>query len=137
MDTTLTQVIRNWHYVEPFIKEPQNAEDHEWLIQQLDALLDIVRNNEDHPLIGLVDIISNHIEAYEEAHAPPRPKFDPKDMLQFLMEGHRLTQKDLPEVGSQGVVSEILSGKRKLNVRQIKALCKRFALTPETFMDDC
>jgi HTH-type transcriptional regulator/antitoxin HigA len=28
------------------------------------------------------------------------------------MDEHELTQSDLPEIGSQGVVSEILSGKR-------------------------
>jgi HTH-type transcriptional regulator/antitoxin HigA len=35
------------------------------------------------------------------------------------MEQHGLKQTDLREIGSQGVVSEILSGKRDLNVRQI------------------
>ncbi len=33
------------------------------------------------------------------------------------MEEHDLSQSDLPEVGSQGGASEILSGKRELNVR--------------------
>jgi len=37
-----------------------------------------------------------------------------------------LAQSDLPEIGSQGVVSEILRWKRNLNVRQIKALSGRF-----------
>ena len=37
------------------------------------------------------------------------------------MDEHGLTQSDLPEVGSQGVVSEIIHGKRELNVRQIRA----------------
>jgi HTH-type transcriptional regulator/antitoxin HigA len=36
-------------------------------------------------------------------------------MLQFLMKEHDVTQSDLTEVGSQRVVSEILSGKRQLN----------------------
>ncbi len=30
----------------------------------------------------------------------------------YLMEEHGLRQSDLPEIGSQGVVSEILNGKR-------------------------
>jgi len=42
------------------------------------------------------------------------------DALNALMEEHGLKQSDLSEIGSQGVVSEILSGKRQLNVRQIK-----------------
>jgi HTH-type transcriptional regulator/antitoxin HigA len=49
------------------------------------------------------------------------------------MEQHGLSQGDLPEIGSQGVVSEILRGKRELNVRQIAALSKRFGLPADVF----
>jgi HTH-type transcriptional regulator / antitoxin HigA len=52
------------------------------------------------------------------------------------MEEHSLSQSDLPEIGSQGVVSEILNGKRKLNVRQIQALAKRFKVSPATFLTE-
>jgi HTH-type transcriptional regulator/antitoxin HigA len=37
-----------------------------------------------------------------------------------------LRQSDWPEIGSQGVVSEILNGKRELNVRQIRETARRF-----------
>jgi HTH-type transcriptional regulator/antitoxin HigA len=50
------------------------------------------------------------------------------------MEEHDLTQSDLPEIGSQGVVSEILAGKRDLNVRQIAQLAERFGVSPVVFM---
>jgi HTH-type transcriptional regulator/antitoxin HigA len=46
---------------------------------------------------------------------------------------HELTQTDLPEVGSQGVLSEVLHGKRELNVRQIRALADRFHVSPSVF----
>jgi HTH-type transcriptional regulator/antitoxin HigA len=55
-------------------------------------------------------------------------------MLRFLMDQHGLSQGDLPEVGSQGVVSEILSGKRDLNVRQIRLLSERFGVGPQAFV---
>jgi HTH-type transcriptional regulator / antitoxin HigA len=54
-------------------------------------------------------------------------------MLRFLMEQHGFTQ-GLPEIGSQGVVSEILNGKREPNVRQIKALAERFQVPPGVFI---
>jgi HTH-type transcriptional regulator / antitoxin HigA len=54
--------------------------------------------------------------------------------LKFLMEQHSLRQSDLPEIGSQGVVSEILTGKRELNIRQIRALSERFGVSPVTFV---
>ena len=47
------------------------------------------------------------------------------------MQQHGLRQSDLPEVGSQGVVSEVLAGKRPLNARQVKALVRRFKLAAE------
>jgi HTH-type transcriptional regulator/antitoxin HigA len=55
-------------------------------------------------------------------------------MLRYFMEERGLKQSDLLEVGSQGVVSEVLSGKRQLNVRQIRALAKRFHVSPAVFM---
>jgi len=50
------------------------------------------------------------------------------------MQEHGVRQGDLPEIGSQGVVSEILSGKRRLNTRQVRALRKRFGVSPMVFI---
>ncbi len=61
------------------------------------------------------------------------PDLPPNEMLRFLMQAHGLSQKSLPEIGSQGVVSEILSGKRKLNARQISALASRFNVPESVF----
>ena len=56
------------------------------------------------------------------------------EMLRFFMEEHDLTQSDLSEIGSQGVMSEILSGKREPNVHQIRALASRFDVSPAVFI---
>ena len=58
-----------------------------------------------------------------------------KDMLAYLMDLQGLTQSDLAkEVGGQPIVSKILKGERELNLRQIKALAKRFKISPEVFI---
>lgn len=57
----------------------------------------------------------------------------PETVLASLMEEHRLRQTDLPEVGAQSVVSAILSGRRRLNLRQVKALAARFGVPMEVF----
>jgi len=49
-----------------------------------------------------------------------------------VQHGHR--QSDLPEIGSQGVVSEILAGKPELNIRQVRALSERFGVSAATFI---
>lgn len=60
----------------------------------------------------------------------------PIETLSFLMKEHGIKQTDLAEVGSQGVVSEILTGKRHLNIRQIKELSSRFNVSPLVFIQD-
>ncbi len=99
----------------------------------LDAIVDEIGEQETHPLADLAETLSLFIEAYEDAHLPFSNSSAP-DILRTLMEEHGLTQADLPEIGSQGVVSEILSGKRDLNVRQITHLAARFSVSPTLFM---
>ena len=48
------------------------------------------------------------------------------------MELKGLTQSNLArELGGRPIVSKILKGERELNLRQIKALSKRFKVSPE------
>ena len=76
-----------------------------------------------------------HLVLYEN-HTVPANHSSPVDALKYLMQEHNLKQSDLPEVGSQGVVSEILTGKRQLNIRQIKNLSTRFKVSPLVFIQD-
>ncbi|MGV8844258.1 MAG: helix-turn-helix domain-containing protein [Pseudomonas sp.] len=98
----------------------------------LEALLDETAGDEQHPAMGLVDIVGDLIADYETAHHP-LPEATGVEALKFLMQQHGLKQGDLAEIGSQGVVSEILGGKRELNTRQIRMLSERFAVSPGTF----
>jgi antitoxin component HigA of HigAB toxin-antitoxin module len=56
-------------------------------------------------------------------------------LIDVLRKGKKKAGSVAPcEVGSQGVVFEIMNGKRELNVRQIKALTKRFDVPPAVFL---
>ena len=99
----------------------------------LAALLQEADGDENHPVMELVTIVGDLIGDHE-AKAKPMPNASGVEGLKFLIEQHDLKQSDLPEVGSQGVVSEILSGKRKLNIRQVRALSQRFGVSPDTFL---
>ena len=107
--------------------------DYEKAVTALNRLLDAGAANEQHPLADLVNTLGTLIGEYEDVHYPAQ-EVSPLAMLRFLMDENSLTQSDLPEVGSQGVVSEILNGKRELNVRQIKALSARFHVPPSVFV---
>lgn len=106
---------------------------YEQAVSVLHQLLDAGAADERHPLAGLVDSIGRLIGEYDQEHFPPAP-VAPAAMLRLLMDQHALTQSELPEIGTQGVVSEVLSGKRELNVRQIKALAQRFNVPGSVFI---
>lgn len=110
-----------------------SVEEYDNAVAVLDDILDEIGQNEDHPLADLAEMLALSIESYEEAHAPIPDSSGPQ-ILRSLMEEHRLNQSDLAEIGSQGIVSEILSGKRALNVRQIAHLATRFGVSPALFI---
>ena len=99
----------------------------------LETLLDETTGDENHPAMGLVDIVGDLIEDFESEHHP-LPDVTGVQALKFLIEQHGIKQCDLHEIGSQGVVSEILAGKRELNIRQVRALSERFGVSPATFV---
>ncbi len=99
----------------------------------LECLLDEAGSDESHPIMGLVDIVADLIDDYE-SEFQPLPQTNGVDALKFLMEQHKLKQADLCEIGSQGVVSEILTGKRELNLRQVRARSERFGVSADTFL---
>ena len=107
--------------------------DYARAVDQLNELIDLVGTNEDHPLYEFLDTLGTLIERYEDEHHDV-PPVSGADALRYLMDEHDLRQSDLPEVGSQGIVSEILSGKRELNVRQIRELAQRFHVNPAVFL---
>ncbi|NQW79608.1 MAG: transcriptional regulator [Polaromonas sp.] len=103
------------------------------MVAVLEALLDEAAGDENHPAMGLVDIVGDLIENFEAEHHP-LADVTGVQALKFLMEQHGIKQCDLHEIGSQGVVSEILTGKRALNIRQVRALSERFGVSPATFV---
>lgn len=131
--TVLTKELQiQWTTISPLLSIG-NESDYDRAVETLNDLLDEVGSDENHPLYGLLDTLGTLVHVYEEDHHPISTASG-AEMLQFFMQEHDLAQGDLPEVGSQGVISEILSGKRELNVRQIRALSERFHVSPAVFI---
>lgn len=107
--------------------------DYDKAVALLNHLLDSGAARDGHPLSDLVDTLGVLIGEYDSEHFP-LAEVSPLDSLRFLMEQHHLTQSELPEIGSQGVVSEVLTGKRELNLRQIRALSTRFSVPASLFI---
>jgi HTH-type transcriptional regulator/antitoxin HigA len=104
------------------------------MVQLADILSEVVASSKKHSLLDLFELVSELIRTYEYEHFPVHDT-KPEALLAFLMEEHQLKQSDLPEVGNQSVISQILSGARQLNVRQINALAKRFKVPAGVFFE--
>ncbi|MGA3263912.1 MAG: helix-turn-helix domain-containing protein [Terracidiphilus sp.] len=92
--------------------------------------------SEMHPTaaqVEAIELLTLLIERYEEEHYSV-PKASPADVLRFLLDRHGLKQRDIAsELGGESVVSEVLSGKRRLNAAHIEELSKRFHVSPAVF----
>jgi HTH-type transcriptional regulator/antitoxin HigA len=110
-----------------------NRKEYDRMVLLADHLSEAIGSSKRHCLLNLFEIVCELIRSYERDHFPlDNPS--PREILKFLMDQHSLRQSDLPEIGNQSVVSQILSGTRELNLRQIKALSQRFGVSPAIFI---
>jgi HTH-type transcriptional regulator / antitoxin HigA len=73
---------------------------------------------------------------YEGEHHPI-PPVSGVDMLRYLIETHQQTQREVATRAglADSTISEILAGKRKLNVKQIEALARFFKVKAAVFLN--
>lgn len=82
----------------------------------------------------LLDLLSAFVEVYDQKHYAI-PQATPAMVIRLLMQDRSLKNKDLePVLGSSGVTSEVIKGKRNPSKAQIKALAHFFQVSPELFM---
>lgn len=111
----------------------RDEEHYAQLLEVAEAVAESVAADETSPLAGLLPLLADHIRQYEDRVHPWPDNSTPATVLASLMRAYGLRQSDLPEVGTQSVVSEVLSAKRELNLRQVAALAKRFSVPMEVF----
>ena len=135
MEAQLKNIANVWPQIKNIFSVPHTETEYDNIVSMLDNLIDEVGENEAHPLSSLMESLGNLIETYENKNTTTLSS-NPTESLRFLMEEHNLKQSELPEIGSQGVVSEILKGTRNLNIRQIKKLSSKFNISPLVFIQD-
>lgn len=129
----LVETIKVWPIVSKVVSTLHTHKEYCKAIELLDELIDQIQYKSDPTLESLIDTLGTLIKDYEDRNIK-EPKDDPTGNLKYLMKEHNLKQIDLNEIGSQGVVSEILNGKRQLNIRQIRLLSKRFHVSASVFI---
>jgi len=104
--------------------------------KSLDAINDLIAKGEDlsPEESTLLETLAILVESYEDIEFP-LPTSSPRNILLHLMDVRSLKQVDLVKVlGSKGVVSEILSGKRSISKSQAKELGAFFHVSPALFI---
>ena len=99
----------------------------------IDALLDEVGNDENHPLAEVLYYLADQVKSYEDEHFRI-PEAEPNEVLRFLMEQHGLKQEDLGDCAPQSRISDILSGKRSISKEIAKRLAHRFHVRADVFL---
>ncbi len=89
------------------------------------------RSNEEDVILELLVTL---IEKFEDENYPI-PEGTPHSMLLHLMEASGIKQENLVGViGSRGVVSEVVNGKRNISKAQAKALAEFFSVDVGLFI---
>ncbi len=133
MNSQLENISKAWPAVKAIFSVPHSKKDYQALVKILDNIIDEVGDNQNHKLAPVMETIGNLIENYEIQEYKINES-SPVEVLKYLMHEHGLRQSDLKEIGSQGVVSEILTGKRTLNIEQVKKISNKFHVSPLVFI---
>ncbi|EGR4429548.1 hypothetical protein VCSRO7_3436 [Vibrio cholerae] len=107
-------------------------EDLENRIELMDTLMDMAEKDDDIAMM-YAHTISDRIAEYEDSIV--MPKIPAAEMLKELMEIKGLKQKDLSHITPQSVISEIIKGKREINLKQAKGFSEYFNIPIERFID--
>ncbi len=106
---------------------------YEQMVTLMNSLLDVVGDDEDHALSGLLELLGDVVSKYEREHHAIEPAA-PKDTLRFLIAARGLNQEDLSVIVPQSNLSAILAGKRKISATLAGKLGKFFGVSPALFV---
>lgn len=112
-----------------------DEEELERLTEEVDRLITkAVRQGLSPEEDKLLKLITKLIEDYEDEHFPMED-LPSQEILKAMLENRGMKQKDLVVVfGSEGIVSEILSGKRPITLKTAQKLADFFNCPREYFL---
>jgi HTH-type transcriptional regulator/antitoxin HigA len=102
-------------------------------VAMMNYVLDVIGDQEDHALSGLLDLVSELVEDYDASHYTIEAS-EPKEVLRYLIETRGLKQGDLADIVPQSNLSAILAGKRKISATLAGKLARYFNISPAVFV---
>jgi HTH-type transcriptional regulator/antitoxin HigA len=115
------------------IKPVRDEQEYEEMAQLSNALKNHLQGDTDNPLADLLGVVSDLMGVWEARHVV-LPEAEPREVLRHLLETHGLKQKDLADIASPTVVSDILAGRRAISKNVAKALAVRFRTDVSVFL---
>ncbi|MBF0473753.1 MAG: hypothetical protein HQK91_03025 [Nitrospirae bacterium] len=70
LNHTIKKAVNIWPKVASFVYVPYTEEQYNALVSLLNNLIDVVGEDETHPLATLMDLVGTLIEQYEDKHIP-------------------------------------------------------------------
>jgi HTH-type transcriptional regulator/antitoxin HigA len=115
----------------PIITDAQQKQ----VLDVIDALMIEIGNESNHPLLSLLTLLTDHVEAFEQVKYEATA-VSPERAITFLMDQRSLTHRQLEEnIGfDQDSLAKILEGTHKLTPSQIKTLSTYFHVSPDLFI---
>jgi len=112
----------------------ETEEENECALETVNRLMDKGEDNLSPEENRLFRLFVRLIEDFEEK-AYPMPDVKPHERLKYLLEEKEMKQKDLlPIFNSEGVVSDILNGKRPITLKTARKLADFLNVPVEVFV---
>lgn len=117
------------------LKSLQSEEELDRAIAVVNQLVDRGFENLSPGEEAYLDVLSDLVEKYEDEHHPI-PEASPTGMIQFFMEDRQLSQRAVA-LGSGiavSTMSEILAGRRQMNLEHMRKLATFFQVSVSLFL---
>lgn len=129
-----TNTIDDYNYLIQLIQSPIQSDDEVIeRAEQMDEMFDQAKSETDLYFI-FANLIADRIEEYEQKYLE-FPTVTGRAMLSMLMKEKGIKQSDLIEITPQGNISDILNGKRKINLDHAKGFATFFKVPMTVFID--
>jgi HTH-type transcriptional regulator / antitoxin HigA len=134
MNIDYRELVKSWSILQDqiFLKSIRNEDDHKKMVALATELSDHLEEKEG-PQDDLFHIVIDLIYLWESREVDV-PSVEPREVLRYLLEAHNLKQKDLADIASSTLISDILSGRRAISKNVAKALSVRFNVDVSAFI---
>jgi HTH-type transcriptional regulator/antitoxin HigA len=131
----IKKAAEHWHaFVQKLPVRPIRSDaDHEHMVALMNQLLDVVGDDEAHPLASVLALVGDQVEGYDTDHFAI-PTSEPTEVLRFLLDQNGMKHSDLSDVVAQPNLSAILNGHRAISRDLAEALAQRFKVAVDVFL---